>query len=84
MSFYPRNTERSERVPEFQVYLRPRSLLVFAGDVYEQYMHEIAPAFDDTVGTLCECANAEIIGVVPGEVLPREDVRVSLTIRCVR
>eukprot|EP01104_Vermistella_antarctica_P015702 TRINITY_DN5217_c0_g1_i1.p1 TRINITY_DN5217_c0_g1~~TRINITY_DN5217_c0_g1_i1.p1 ORF type:complete len:339 (+),score=54.81 TRINITY_DN5217_c0_g1_i1:644-1660(+) len=61
------------------VFLRPRSLLIFTADAYHHYKHSIAPTVVDVIGT--ECCNTDLAGVRVGESVPRESVRVSLTMR---
>jgi hypothetical protein len=63
------------------VLLRPRSLVIFDGDAYERYHHEIATvAADEISDAVANCARA---GVRVGDTVPRTGTRVSFTVRYV-
>ena len=51
----------------FSVLLRPRSLLVFNNSVYTHYMHGIANATSDVIGSTAPCLNTDITSVADGD-----------------
>ena len=51
----------------FSVLLRPRSLLVFNNAVYTHYMHGIANATSDIVGSTAPCLNTDMTSVKDGD-----------------
>jgi len=62
----------------FEILLRPRSMLVFAGGCYSDMMHGIAAQDHDTVSE--QCINCESAECSPGDVIERRH-RISLTVR---
>jgi hypothetical protein len=76
-------TERSARTSTPQskdVFLEPRSLLVFDGDAYTHWYHAILPRAHDTITS--SVLNLHLLdpSLAPGDIVPR-DTRVSLTVR---
>jgi hypothetical protein len=54
----------------FSVLLQPRSLLVFSGIIYSQFMHGIADGSDGTcqfVGSTAPCINMDLANVIEGQ-----------------
>jgi len=66
--------------PVASVVLRPRSLLVFAGEAFTGHLHGIRAVAEETVGAVAPVVNLHSAHCRPGDVLPR-GTRVSLTIR---
>eukprot|EP01116_Phalansterium_solitarium_P011755 TRINITY_DN27525_c0_g1_i1.p1 TRINITY_DN27525_c0_g1~~TRINITY_DN27525_c0_g1_i1.p1 ORF type:complete len:242 (-),score=78.24 TRINITY_DN27525_c0_g1_i1:282-1007(-) len=69
------------REPAFSLVLKPRSLLVVKDELYHSYLHGIA--FTDQHVVTERVANLALVEERVGDVLPRSDRRVSLTIRVV-
>ena len=66
---------------EFSLVLRPRSLLVFTGQVYSEMMHGIYDGvISEKVGDTCPCINMALAGVSEGDIIERGP-RTSLTVR---
>ena len=75
-----RFTARSDtsRTPVASLIVQPRSALIFTGDAYSQYLHDIPECFDDVVDeTVINCALA---GVAIGDVIPRARTRIRFCI----
>ena len=71
-----RFTARSDtrRTPVASLIVQPRSALIFTGDAYSQYLHDIPDCFDDVVDeTVINCALAS---VAIGDVIPRARTRI--------
>mmetsp|Transcript_1985 Transcript_1985/g.2102 ORF Transcript_1985/g.2102 Transcript_1985/m.2102 type:complete len:164 (-) Transcript_1985:76-567(-) len=67
----------------FSVLLQPRSLLVFSGIIYTQFMHGIADGTDgicQIVGSTAPCINMTLANVIEGQKIQRGK-RTSLTLR---
>jgi alkylated DNA repair protein alkB family protein 6 len=65
-----------------QVYLQPRSLLVFELETYTNFKHVIYSRHTDVIGD--KVINCDLSNVNYGESLIRSEKRVSLTIRAVK
>jgi alkylated DNA repair protein alkB family protein 6 len=65
-----------------QVYLQPRSLLVFEKETYTDLKHVIYSRHTDIIGD--KVINCDLSNVIAGGSLIRSDKRVSLTIRAVK
>lgn len=61
--------------------LRPRSLLLFAGQAYREHCHEVAALEDGTEVLTGTLVNGNLADASEGDVVERGDRRVSLTIR---
>ena len=60
----------------------PRSLLVFQGEAYTDFLHGIHPVEEEAVGGHAAVVNREAAGLEVGAViLPRGGERISLTVR---
>ena len=78
----PLNEQQEESVVA-SVFLEPRSLLVFCGDAYTDYYHGVRDVREDVIDGY-KCLNLDQVTVSHGQVVPRGETRLSLTIRCVR
>jgi hypothetical protein len=61
------------------VYLQQRSLLVFEEDAYYKYKHRILCTTEDVINEYC--LNRDQLGFDIGISVPRDPVRLSLTMR---
>ncbi|ETO04204.1 hypothetical protein RFI_33193 [Reticulomyxa filosa] len=67
--------------PVLQVILEPRSLFIFRDDLYHHYYHMILEADNDVIFDTCVNHNLTFPTFSVGDVLPRKQKRVSITIR---
>jgi len=63
------------------LFLEGRSLLIFSEQVYDNFFHRIVERNDDEIDNTI--INRHLIGRKIGEVVPRSDSRLSLTMRTV-
>ncbi|KAL9652035.1 hypothetical protein ABK040_000376 [Willaertia magna] len=79
----PLNKDQLDNDIVASVFLEPRSLLVFCKDSYVNYYHAIRDLeFDNILDD--KVLNRDSIVIENKENIPRGDIRLSLTIRCVK